>query len=61
MYESALSYAQLKEYIKMLIENGLINIDGDTNRFHLTEKGYTFVQRFDELAELAPEIKSIYY
>ena len=61
MYKSALSYAQINEYIKMLIENELIKIDGNTNRFNLTEKGYNFVKKFDELAELCPEIKSIYY
>jgi predicted transcriptional regulator len=61
MYKSLLSYQQLKEYLSGLLADELIIQDETTNRFNLTQKGYKFVKLFDELAELCPDIKSVYY
>lgn len=61
MYKSLLSYAQLKEYLSSMLVDELLIQDPNTNRFNLTPKGYKFVKLFDELAELSPDIKSVYY
>lgn len=61
MYKSLLSYAQLKEYLSSMVADELIVQDENTNRFNLSPKGYKFVKLFDELAELCPDIKSVYY
>ena len=39
MYAAFLSYAQLKEYLSILIENNLIEYSDGTQTFKTTEKG----------------------
>ena len=41
MYQTFLSYAQMKEYLTELTESGLLNYDVDTRQFKTTEKGKT--------------------
>ena len=63
MYKAFLSYAQLKEYLAMLIQNGLMahNIDGDTYR--TTHNGLKFLESSRQLdgllAPRAPENRLI--
>jgi predicted transcriptional regulator len=52
MYKALLSYEQLKEYIVMLIENGLIAYDKTSGRFSTTNKGYEFIKRYEDLTKL---------
>ena len=52
IYVAFLSYAQLKEYLSVLIENNLIEyLDGD-NKFKTTEKGLNFLKMHNEIGEL---------
>ena len=54
MYKAFLSYAQLKEYLSILIENNLIEyLDGD-NKFKITEKGLNFLKMHNQIEELLP-------
>ncbi|MFB5599673.1 MAG: winged helix-turn-helix domain-containing protein [Nitrososphaeraceae archaeon] len=52
MYKAFLSYAQLKEYLSVLIENNLIEyLDGNL-QFKTTEKGLNFLKMHNEMGEL---------
>jgi predicted transcriptional regulator len=65
MYRSSLSYFQLKEYLSVLIENGLVekspwqidgsSYDGNANEkflFKITEKGLRFLHISQEIESL---------
>ena len=52
MYKAFLSYAQLKEYLSVLIENNLIEYLDGTRTFKTTEKGLNFLKRHNEIGEL---------
>jgi predicted transcriptional regulator len=52
MYKAFLSYAQLKEYISVLIENNLIEYLDGTLKFKTTEKGLNFLKMHNEMGEL---------
>ena len=52
MYKSFLSYAQLKEYLSILIENNLIEGLEGTQIYKTTEKGLNFVKMYNEIGEL---------
>jgi len=52
MYKAFLSYAQLKEYLSVLIENNLLEyLDGKQN-YKTTEKGLNFLKTHNEISEL---------
>src|SRR5690349_20551718 len=51
MYKAFLSYAQLKEYLSVLIENDLIEyIEG--SEYKTTQKGLVFLKMNNEIEEL---------
>jgi predicted transcriptional regulator len=52
MYKAFLSYAQLKEYLDMLLENGLIEHNEEERIFKITEKGLRFLQLYHQVDEL---------
>ena len=52
MYKSFLSYAQLKEYFTMLIENGLLEYEDGLNMYRTTEKGLHFLSLYGRLNEV---------
>lgn len=52
MYKAYLSYAQLKEYLSVLIENDLIEYLDGTLQFKTTEKGLNFLHMHNEMGEL---------
>ncbi len=54
MYRAYLSYAQLKEYLKLLEDGGLVNYEAGTMLYKLTEKGLTFLHTYDKMTELVP-------
>ena len=52
MYIAFLSYAQLKEYLSVLIENNLLEYLDGTNKFKTTDKGLFFLKIHNEIGEL---------
>jgi len=46
---------QLKEYLKVLTENGLLNFDSATPKFKITQKGHRFVQTYNKMIDLVKE------
>jgi predicted transcriptional regulator len=55
MYRAYMSYAQLKEYLALLQEKGLIEFDDRTQLYRLTEKGLRFMNAYDKIYELVPK------
>jgi predicted transcriptional regulator len=52
MRNAFLSYHQVKEYVTILIENGLLQHDLDNQKFRITEKGLSFLQLCDQIGDL---------
>jgi predicted transcriptional regulator len=52
MYKAFLSYAQLREYLSVLIENNLLEYLDGTHKFKTTEKGLNFLKMHNEIEEL---------
>ncbi len=54
MYKSYLSFNQLKEYLRTLQENGLIDYEVGIRCYRITEKGIRLLQLQNKLEEIAP-------
>ena len=52
MYKAFLSYAQLKEYLSVLIENNLLEYLEGSQVYKTTEKGFSFLKMHNEIGEL---------
>jgi predicted transcriptional regulator len=52
MYKAFLSYAQLREYLSVLIENGLLEYMEGTQAYKTTAKGLNFLKMHSEIGEL---------
>jgi len=52
MYKAFLSYAQLKEYLSVLIENNLLEYLEGSQAYKTTEKGFSFLKMHNEIGEL---------
>ena len=52
MYKAFLSYAQLKEYLSVLIGNNLLDYLEGSQTYKTTEKGLNFLKMNNEIAEL---------
>ena len=52
MYKAFLSYAQLREYLSVLIENNLIEYIEGLQTYKTTEKGLNFLKMHTEIGEL---------
>ena len=52
MYKAFLSYAQLKEYLSVLIENNLIEYLEGTQTYKTNEKGFNLLKIHNEIGEL---------
>jgi predicted transcriptional regulator len=55
MYGAFLSHSQMKEYLAILVDNGLISYDLDTRTFKTTDKGHRFLQVYNGLDTLMKE------
>jgi predicted transcriptional regulator len=52
MYSAFLSYAQVKEYLKLLLEKQLLSFTEETQEYKLTEKGLHFLRTYREISEI---------
>jgi predicted transcriptional regulator len=52
MYKAFLSYAQLKEYLSVLIENNLLEYLEGVQTYKTTEKGFALLKMHNEIGEL---------
>ena len=52
MFGSYLTYAQVLEYSKMLIERGLLKYDPINRTFKTTSSGFTFIQLHNEMNQM---------
>jgi predicted transcriptional regulator len=59
MYKAMLSFGQLKDYLKMLAEHDLIIYDEGSQRFVTPDKGYLFMNRYEDLVKLIVPIPKI--
>ena len=57
MYVAFLSYAQLKEYLVLLIQNRLLEYLEATHTYRTTEKGLKFLKIYEKMEELVAETK----
>ena len=49
MYKAYLSYAQLKEYLSVLVENGLLEFEKGTQTYKTTSKGLQFLKTYSQI------------
>ena len=52
MYKAFLSYAQLREYLSVLIQNNLLEYLEGSQTYKTTEKGLNFLKMHNEIGEL---------
>ncbi len=52
IYNAFLSYVQMKEYLTILIDNGLLPHDVENQKFRITEKGLSFLQFYEQIDDL---------
>ena len=55
MYKAYLSYAQLKEYLSGLTENGLLDHEERELKYKTTEKGIHFVSTYDQIGQIVSQ------
>jgi predicted transcriptional regulator len=55
MYQAFLSYDQMKEYLTVLTQNGLLCYDFDTRTFKTTEKGFRFLDTYNQMDGMIKE------
>lgn len=52
MFGSYLTYAQVVEYSKLLIERGLLEYDPINRTFRTTSSGFTYIQLHNEMNQM---------
>lgn len=52
MYKAYLSYAQLKEYLSVLVENGLLEFEKGSQSYKTTPKGLLFLKTYSQIGGL---------
>ena len=52
MYDAFLSTTQLKQYISLLVENGLLEYNPDDQTYKTTAKGIDFLNAYHKLDPL---------
>lgn len=57
MYGAYLSFTQLKEYLNVLLYNGMLSYNKGTNKYRITEKGRDFLRAHDDVSGLLSQFK----
>ena len=57
MYKAFLSFAQLKEYVTLLLENGLLGHEEGNHFYRTTDQGMRLLQIYNRMEELTLVIK----
>ena len=57
MYRAHLSYIQLKGYLRVLTENGLLDYDEVNQTFKTTEKGLRFLNIYNEMNDIMSKVE----
>ena len=52
MYKAYLSYGQLKEYLSVLTDSGLLSYDAHTQTFKTTEKGLRLLGAYNQMHDM---------
>lgn len=52
MYKAYLSYAQLKEYLSVLVQNDLLSFEKGTQTYKTTSKGLQFLKTYSQIGGL---------
>jgi predicted transcriptional regulator len=55
MYDMPIASAQLKEYVKVLIERDLLSFDSVQCRFKTTQKGRRFLEIYNKVGSIITE------
>jgi predicted transcriptional regulator len=58
MYKAFLSYAQLKEYITMLVDNGLLEYNSAEQTYKTSPKGLKFLQVYGKMGEFVQQVEA---
>jgi predicted transcriptional regulator len=56
MYKAYLSYAQLKEYLSVLTENGLLQYVEGEQQYKTTDKGIQFLRTYNQMNSIAGQM-----
>lgn len=59
MYKAFLSYAQLQEYLSVLVQNGLLEHDKGEQLYRTTEKGHRFLNITNSLQGMMESVPNI--
>jgi predicted transcriptional regulator len=54
MYSAFISFNQLREYLSLLVENGLIQYEQGMHTYRTTEKGMRLLNLQNKIDEVAP-------
>jgi predicted transcriptional regulator len=52
MYKAYLSFGQLKEYLSVLTDNGLLSYDTHTQTFKITEKALRLLDAYNQMHDM---------
>jgi predicted transcriptional regulator len=52
IYSGGLSFTQSKEYLKLVLERGLLEYQVSSNRYRLTRKGVEYLEMFQHTRAL---------
>jgi predicted transcriptional regulator len=58
MYKAFLSYAQLKEYITVLVDNGLLEYNSAEQTYKTSPKGLKFLQVYGKMGEFVEQVEA---
>jgi predicted transcriptional regulator len=51
MYSAFISYSQSKEYLKLLMDKGMIEYNNDEKKYYITPAGREFLKIYDKIKE----------